>query len=137
MNISKTSLIALVAVALIIGGVAVYAFTEYNVGDESSDQTTTQQEAQTDQQPTREEVSEPATPDSQQGSQLMDDVTVPANVISQIERDYPDYAIDDVDREVEAGMVYYDIEIEHRDSSNDSESELRYDENWEFISERP
>lgn len=66
-------------------------------------------------------------------TRIVDNLGIPENVLNNIERDYPDYIIDDADRETQAGQVYYEIDLEHRDPTNDSEYELTYDENWELI----
>lgn len=58
---------------------------------------------------------------------------IPVRILNQITADYPDYIIDDTDREIRDGQVYYEIDLDHRNPANESEYDLTYDANWKLV----
>lgn len=130
-------LIIISAVALfVVGGVA-GAYIASSWLDDSTDNTDNQQSEQADSKSeteteTETEVPVDDTPD-QAGSQVIDGVDIPRPVLDHLEADYPDYVIEDADREVENGQVYYEIDLDHTDPANSSEYKLTYDAGWVLI----
>ncbi len=129
MNIPRAIVVALVLAVLIIGGLVIYAFT----GETNEDSTTQNQDVETNQNQAQEPPTEPEGQNNRDDTRVIDGVEIPVSVLGHIEREYPDYIIDDADREVENGQVYYEIELEHRHSDNVSDIELYYDESWSLI----
>lgn len=136
MPASKTNtilLIALIVAVLAAGGGVTYALLR-----QSDDNTQTQEVSETQASHSEADTTAPAADQSQspvagEGDQTIDGVVVPAQVLNEIERDYPDYVIDDADRETHGGTVYYEIDLDHRDPANDSEYELTYDASWRLV----
>lgn len=122
----------LIAAVVLVGGGIIYSM---NRSDESAQTTNNSQPDQENvEQNPGDEPAESATPaENTAETQTIEGVAVPNSVVAAIERDYPDYVIDDVDREVSDGVVYYKIDLEHRTPGNDSEYELTYSESWELL----
>ena len=129
MKLSKTGLIGIVAAALLIGGGVAYAATRYASDEQVNDQ---QEEQQVRDNQQHQQLEPTPSTDSDEPN-VTDKVTIPSKVQRHIKKDYPDYVIEDTDKEVRANQVYYEVELEHRDPRNESTYELTYDKNWKLI----
>lgn len=129
MKLSKVTFLGSLVVALVAGGLIAYAVVRNSDGNSNE-----QQQDTTSTEENRQAESDAATRDGdQEQTEVIDGVAIPVRILQQIEADYPDYIIEDADREVRAGQVYYEIELEHRDPANESEYELTYDADWNLI----
>lgn len=118
----------LIVVVLALIGVGLWALNrENNAPNAETPITNDQMTEDVVQQPQEDTVP------VEEETEVIDGVSVPISVIRYIEQEYPDYIIDDADREVENSEVFYEIKLEHRDAGNDTELTLIYDENWVLL----
>lgn len=134
-KINTVLLSVLIATVVLVGGGIIYSLNKDQSGEDATGNQSNQENNQaTDSDSSDESESKSPTPNNPK-SQVIDGVAIPAEVLAQINSDYPDYIIDDADREVDDGRVYYEINLDHRDPANDSDYELTYSEDWELIEE--
>lgn len=127
-------LVVLIAAVVLVGGGIIYSLNRADRGTgDTSDQTSQTSESSNQNSQADTSLDERSDESAESDSQVIDGVDIPGSVLAQIERDYPDYIIDDADREVRGGEVHYEIELEHRTPGNESEYELTYNESWELI----
>lgn len=123
-------LVILILAVVLVGGGVIYTLNR-SVENTTDNQGQVQSE---NQQPiTDQPVDQPEAAEVSEETEMIQGIEVPVRVLGDIERDYPEYAIDDVDRETRAGQIYYEIDLEHRDPANQSEYELTYDDSWSLI----
>lgn len=124
-------IIAIVAIVLVGGGL-IYSLNQPDSNGPNEQAVDTQSSTDSESADT---TTPTAVPDNTASSdQIIDGVTIPSNVLADIERDYPEHIIDDADRETrDDGRIEYEVELEHRDSSSDSDYKLTYDANWSLI----
>lgn len=122
-------LVIVVAAVVLIGGGVIYSLNQNN--DTQDRPPVTQEITPVDGQDNDQPPVDSS--DATNETRVIDGVEVPTRIVSTIEREYPDYIIDDVDRETDDGQVYYEIDLNHRDTNNDSEYKLTYNEQWELV----
>lgn len=115
MKISRATLVTIIVVVLVLAGLVAYAINRDNRADNRD--LPTQKDAQTSQNETQNSLNNPeeqVREDQNRVSvRVIDGVGIPESVLGHIETQYPDYIIEDADREVDI--------------------ELYYDESWNLI----
>lgn len=126
---NTTLLVIVVAAVVLVGGGVIYSLNQNNGTQDTLP--VSQEIAPVDDQDNDQPPVDSS--DATNETRVIDGVEIPTHIVSAIEREYPDYIIDDVDRETNDGQVYYEIDLNHRDANNDSEYKLTYSEQWELV----
>ena len=121
---NRTGLMAAIIVIII----ALVAGVSYYIGAQNNTVTNTNQDQnqQNTPTPTPTITNNPTpTPTATTGA------TIPDDVRTSIANEYPNYHIDDLDRETEGGVEYYEVELDH--NQTDEDIHLYYDLDWNFV----